>query len=208
MMKYIPHFTILFVALLVAPFCNATIRVNNERSLAEKNQPWVSSRLPWLIFFGYIALLAGMRSGMNDTSVYINSYRDGANTLQGVLSAAARTDIKYKAWTFLEGFCRLAFGRNNYHLFFLFVATIECCMFVYVMRRQAIDYTIVCFFFFACHYYYNNFSMMRQWLAVTIVFTSISALRDKKFFKYAFICFVGGLFHPSAWFCIPIYFLV
>ena len=124
------------------------------------------------------------------------------------MSAIASADIKYKAWTLLEGLCRLAFGRSNYHLFFLFVAAFECILFVHVFRREAIDYTIACFFFFAAGYYYNNFSMMRQWLAVSIVFTSIGALRDRKFFKYALICFIGGLFHPSAWLCIPIYFLV
>ena len=81
MMKYIPHFTILFVAMLVAPFCSTYIRQMNEHSLEEKGQPWMSPRMPWFIFFGYIALLAGMRSGMNDTSVYISSYRNGASTL-------------------------------------------------------------------------------------------------------------------------------
>ena len=101
----------------------------------------------------------------------------------------------------------MMFGQN-YHGYFLLVAFFECCLFVHVMRREAIDYTIATFYFFTGGFYYNNFSMMRQWLAVSIVFTSIGALRDKRFFKYALICFIGGLFHPSAWLCIPIYFLV
>ena len=207
MMTYLPHFTILIVLMMVAPFCSQRIRMMNSVKLEATGKPWKSPIIPWLVFFGYIALLAGMRSGMNDTSVYIGSYMNGPTTWNGVMEAVKVSDIKYAAWALLQGICRIILGLD-YHRFFLLVAFFEAALFIWVLRREAVDYTVACFFFFASGLYYNNFSMMRQWLAVTIVFTSIGALRDKKFIKYTLICFIGGLFHPSAWMCIPIYFLV
>lgn len=57
-------------------------------------------------------------------------------------------------------------------------------------------------FFFASALYYNYFSMMRQWMAVAIVFWGFEWLKNKKWIQYFLCCILAAQFHPSAYICI------
>lgn len=69
------HFSVLAVILICALIWEPSIK-NNKISCIYNGQSYdyKSQLLPWLIVFGYITFLAAMRSNVNDTSAYINSF--------------------------------------------------------------------------------------------------------------------------------------
>ena len=70
------HLSVLFVILLVCPIFE---RREKQYALGtiSRGHWFITVRTPWVIVFGYVAFLAAMRTSMNDTSVY----RDTFNTL-------------------------------------------------------------------------------------------------------------------------------
>lgn len=66
------HFSVLAVILVCALIWERPIRYHKLNSIYYgERYDYKSPLMPWLIVFGYIAYLAAMRSGMNDTSGYI-----------------------------------------------------------------------------------------------------------------------------------------
>lgn len=207
MMTYLPHFTILIVILLCAGIYENKIKYNKLYfEQYEGKYLYKGPLTPWLLVFGYLALLAGMRSGMNDTSVYIASFNNTEASWE-TLRLAFGQDIKYAGTTVLTVLFKM-FISDNYHTWFLTWAIVESCLLVNVLRREAVSFLDACFFFFASTLYYNYFSMMRQWMAVAISFWGCRYLRDDKMIKYFVTCLIAALFHTSAVVMIPVFFLV
>lgn len=50
--------------------------------------------------------------------------------------------------------------------------------------------------------------MMRQWLAVCIVILAFQFVEKRKFVPYLLLCLLAAQFHNSAYFVIPVFFLV
>lgn len=159
---------------------------------------------PWVLVFGYLALLSGMRSGMNDTSVYISSFLNAPSSWDAFVSSL-RGDIRYSGTNAIEILFKM-FISEDYHIWFLAWAVVESCLFVNVLRRESVSFLDACFYFFTSTLYYNYFSMMRQWMAVAILFWGARYLRDDKMIKYFLVCLAAAVFHTSALIMIPVYF--
>lgn len=201
------HFSVLFVIILASLIWENRIRYNKIRCLTEGDMyAYRGPLMPWLLVFGYLALLAGMRSSMNDTYVYIQSFKAQPATWKA-LAACLKGDIRYSGTTALTILFKM-FISKKYHAWFLAWAVVESCLFVNVFRRESVSFLAACFFFFASTLYYNYFSMMRQWMAVAILFWGSRYLRDGKMIKYFVVCFVAAAFHASAIVMIPLYFIV
>lgn len=205
--KYFPHFSILLVILLASMLWEKRIRYRKIYNIYQ-GTPYAyrGSIAPWFIVFGYLALLSGMRSGMNDTSVYISSFVNAPSSLDALLNSL-RGDIRYSGTNAITILFKM-FISDDYHAWFLSWAIVESCLFVNVLRRESVSFQDACFFFFTSTLYYNYFSMMRQWMAVAIMFWGSRYLRDDKMVKYFLICAIAAVFHPSALIMIPAYFLV
>ncbi len=50
--------------------------------------------------------------------------------------------------------------------------------------------------------------MMRQWFAVSVIFWASKFIKENKFIYYCIICVIVAQFHSSAYFMIPVYFIV
>lgn len=162
--------------------------------------------LPLLIIFGYIAFLAAMRSGMNDTSVYMSSFENLPGTWEDIQRILI-SDGKDKGFSVLANLFKL-FISENYHMWFGFFSVIESLCIVYILRRESLSILVSSFFFFTSTLYYNYFSMMRQWFAVCVFFFAFRWLKDRKFLPYFICCLLIAQIHTSAYICIPVYFLV
>ena len=112
------HFSILGVILLVCGLWERGAKGNRMRFDTYK-MPIV----PFLIIFGYITFLAAMRSNMNDTSVYINSFEDLPGTLEDIHRILI-SDGKDKGFSILANLFKL-FISDDYHMWFGFFAAIE-----------------------------------------------------------------------------------
>ena len=201
------HVSILFVILLVS-----LLYERRERSYAlgciSRGHWFILARTPWVIIFGYIAFFAAMRTGTNDTSAYIQSFNHLPATWEAfrrqVSSAKLGTDWAFDAVSIL--FKILV--SDDYHLWFAMYAVVEAMAFVYVLRRNAVSILDCCYYLFCSTLYYNNFSMMRQWFAVTMIFAASHYIAEGKFWRYAAVCLLVGQIHSSALMMIPMYFVV
>lgn len=195
------HLSILFVIIFVS-----ILWENGTRKIKTKHFNYIMPLLPFLIIFGYIAFLAAMRSGMNDTSLYRDSFIDISGTFSDIGNIIAG-EGKDKGFDILANLFKM-FISNNYHVWFALFSVVESFCFIYILRRESVSLLDSCFFFFASALYYNYFSMMRQWFAVALFFFSFKYMKQKRFVPYLIICMLAAQIHTSAYICIPIYFLV
>ena len=201
------HFSILGVILFTCIFFEKSNKEHALSCLAE-NEPIKTRFLPWFLIFGYIAFLAAMRSGMNDTGAYIHSFNNLEASWQAFWNQVSSAG-EGKDWAFgATNILLKMIVADKYHWWFAFYAVIESFAFIYILRRYSVSIFDACFFFFCSTLYYNYFSMMRQWFAIAILFAASRFIENKKFLKYLLVCVFAAQFHASAYFMIPVYFIV
>lgn len=104
-------------------------------------------------------------------------------------------------------FSRYIFTDDN--LFFLLLSFVTVLLFAKGLKRNNITYGmfIVFFAFITRLYFQYNFIMMRQAIAMSIVWWAIPLILERKFWKFFLFCILGGLFHFTAFLFIIVYFL-
>lgn len=202
------HFSVLFVIIVAACVWGRSIRMRKLTCIANGYDCAVTlgPLLPWLLVFGYLSFLAGMRTGMNDTSVYVADFKQAAGTWQDFFEILA-SDQKDKAFYALQSLFKCLIS-DEYHAWFFLFSILESLALIYVLRRECVDFTVACYFFFASALYYNYFSMMRQWFAVVMLFAGGQLIKKNKTIWYLILCVVMAQFHTSAILFIPVYFIV
>lgn len=201
------HFSILGVILITCFFSEKNNKEHALSCLAE-NEPFKTQFLPWFLIFGYIAFLAAMRSGMNDTGAYIRSFNSLETSWQAFWNQVSPAG-EGKDWAFdATNILLKMIVADRYHWWLAFYAVIESLAFIYILRRYSVSILDACFFFFCSTLYYNYFSMMRQWFAIVILFAASRFIENKKFLKYLLVCVFVAQFHASAYVMIPVYFIV
>lgn len=201
------HLSILFVILLASLMFE-----HREKQYAlgaiSRGHWFITVRTPWVIIFGYLAYLAAMRSSMNDTYVYRDSFLSWPATWEAFQIQLSSAELG-KDWAFnAVGILFKILVSEDYHAWFALFAVAESLAFVYILRRYSVSILDCCFFFFASALYYNYFSMMRQWFAVVMIFAASRFIAERKFFRFAAVCLIVGQFHSSALMIIPLYFVV
>lgn len=200
------HFSILAVILLVSAVYEHQFRANKIRVIAAGGTAadYLGSIWPWLIIFGYIAFLAGMRTNVNDTYAYKESFiqlEASWETIGDVFSG----DIKDKGFTILAILFKM-YISTDYHAWFFFIAIFESLLIINVLKRETVSLFDACMIFFFTTLYFNYFSMMRQWIAVSIVFWASRFIKKRKIIPYIFFCLLAAQFHNSAYLMIFFYF--
>ena len=200
------HFSILGVILFASLIWEKRI-LEFTIPCVERNQRYKELLLPWALVFGYVAFLAAMRSNVNDTHAYIVSFQRLETSWQRFFEQISL--IGEKDWAFdAVSILFKKFISDDYHLWMALYAVIESMAFCYILRRNAVSLLDGCYFFFCSTLYYNYFSMMRQWFAVCAIFWASKFIKEKKFVYYCIICVLVAQFHNSAYFMIPVYFIV
>lgn len=201
------HFSILAVMMFCALIWERPIKFRKLRCIYYgERYDYKSTLMPWLIVFGYIAFLAAMRSDMNDTSVYRDSFMSLPGTWDSVAQILSESG-KDKGFVIAANLFKM-FISDNYHMWFALFAVIESCIFISVLRRESVSFWDSCFVLFSTTLYYNYFSMMRQWFAVLLLFGGARLIKERKTVPYILLCILAAQFHNSAYLFIPVYFLV
>ena len=200
------HFSILGVILFVSLIWEKRI-LEFTIPCVEQGKRYKELLLPWALVFGYVAFLAAMRSNVNDTHAYIVSFQRLEASWQRFFEQVFL--VGEKDWAFdAVSILFKKFISDNYHLWMAFYAIIESIAFCYVLRRNSVSLLDSSYFFFCSTLYYNYFSMMRQWFAVSVIFWASKFIKENKFIYYCIICVIVAQFHSSAYFMIPVYFIV
>lgn len=201
------HFSIFAVILFCALIWERPIRYRKlKHAYYGERYDYKSPLMPWLIVFGYIAFLAAMRSNLNDTSVYVQSFDNIPGTWENV-SEIIDGDGKDKAFNITANIFKM-YISSDYHWWFALFAIIESGIFIYVLRRESVSFLDSCFVLFTTTLYYNYFSMMRQWFAVLLLFAGSRLIKERKLILYVILCIAAAQFHNSAYLLIPLYFFV
>ena len=201
------HFSILAVMMVCALIWEKPIKSRKLQCIYYgERYDYESTLMPWLIVFGYLAFLAAMRSDMNDTPAYIQSFNSQPGTWDAIISIIT-ADRKDKAFDIAANLFKM-YVSIDYHLWFGLFAVIESAIFIAVLRRESVSFWDTCFVLFATTLYYNYFSMMRQWMAVLLLFGGARLLKEGKTVPYILLCIVAAQFHNSAYLGIPLYFIV
>lgn len=202
------HISVLLAVLLLSVLFENRIRTEKLVPVlgGEPVNKRNSSLLVWVLFFALITFYAAVRKNTNDTEVYVsffNTLNPSWNNIHTILI----DNSKDKGFYILENLFKM-YVSADFHMWFLFVASVESVIFIYIFRKRTVSFLDSMYFFFTATLYFNYFSMMRQWLAVSITFLTINFIERKKFFPFLLICLFAAQFHNSAYFIIPVYFLV
>lgn len=202
------HLSILVLLIILSYFYENKIRTEKvAAALSESGDYHFKSDLaPWLIFFGVLTFLSCVRTDTNDTFVYrsmFNSLEPSWENIKDILN----DDSKEKFFSIFQNIFKM-YISTDYHMWFLFFATIDSAILIHVLRKEAVSFSDATFFFFASTLYFNYFSMMRQWFAVCLVFAGITFLKRDKFVPFLLLCLFAAQFHSSAYIMIAAYFIV
>lgn len=195
------HIVLLLLIIIVSCFCEKQYRENRVQVVSNEGFSSISGKrlsiIPWIIVFGYIVYLASMRDYINDTGVYAGYFYHAEGSWEEI-SNIISGDQKDKGFYILQSIFKM-FISKDYHVWFFFIACVESLFIIFALKDDTISFFDTLFFFFASTLYINYFTMMRQWLAISIVFFAvIKLLRKKRLVIYVFLCLLAVQFHVSA----------
>lgn len=192
---------IIYISMLIVVFVGWCI----QNIYAEKNGIQVrTSKLAVFLTFGYIIFWTGIRNAFVDTAAYIVKF-----------SRSQWSDLYYLEYSFDSGWgfdvLMIVFKTiisDNYHAWLMFLAIISGGCIAVVFWKYSINYYYTLFMFLAMTSFTWLMNGIRQFLAVTIIFTCIPLIEKKKWLIYCFIVLLCTTIHASCIIMIPIYFIV
>ena len=150
-----------------------------------------------------LSLFAGMRSFRvgTDSWNYTKDFRSSLNIYNFQFNESV--EIGYQVLKYIL----LSLTYSYFWLFWLSGFIVVYC-YLKIIRKYSVDYWFSVFLFMTLGVYTFFFNGLRQGLAMAIFALAIPYLLEKRFVRYLLVCIVASLFHVTALFIIPFYFLV
>ncbi|WP_227672113.1 EpsG family protein [Psychrobacter urativorans] len=150
-----------------------------------------------------LALFAGIRSNLvgTDSETYTRYFVNqlSVNNLQ--LREGFELGYRLLEYNLLE------LTHNYFWLFFISGLIVVYC-YLKVIKKYSMNYSFSIFLFITLGTYTFFFNGLRQGLSMAIFALATPYLLEKRIIPYLLICGLASLFHTSALFMIPFYFLV
>lgn len=168
-------------------------------------------RWSWFATFALIVpyiLWAGFRSvTYGDTAAY-QKMLASSPTLSGDWIQYVAAQSKDKGFTVLTVILKSIVG-NNYQIYFLIIASIQLMCILYIYRKFSCNLWLSVFLFVASTDYISwMHNGIRQFLAVTLIFSASELILEKKYLKVILVILLAATIHGSAVLMIPIVFIV
>lgn len=182
--------------------------------------------LPYFLVLSFVLLWILLeRKALNRTAFWIplialslfagmRSYRVGTDS--GNYTRDFRTNLDVYNFEFNEliepGYQALENGllkiTHNYFWLFFITALIVVSCYLIIIKRYSVNYGLSVFLFVTLGVYTFFFNGLRQGIAMAIFALALPHLLEKRLLPYLLICFLASMFHNTALFMIPFYFLV
>jgi len=112
----------------------------------------------------------------------------------------------------LEFFSRQLVDISSYlkfrQLFFIVSSFLICYGFYKTIKENSLDIVISTLIFISFPiFYFTSFSIVRQYIAVSIVFYGFKYIKERRLYPFVTIIILAILFHKSAIIALPIYFM-
>ncbi|MBK1781745.1 EpsG family protein [Advenella sp. WQ 585] len=149
-----------------------------------------------------LALFAGIRSSRvgTDSGAYVWDFVSQLDTSYFKFNS----DGEFGYQLLVYGLLHLT--HNYFWLFFISGLIVVYC-YLKTLNKYSINYTLSIFLFITLGSYTFFFNGLRQGLAMAIFTLATPYLLEKKLIPYIFICAIASLFHTSALFMLPFYFI-
>lgn len=182
----IPYIFLVLFVFLVEGFIGQR-RIKNSDS--KKKQFLFFSLLPFFILLAFRGESVG-----SDTYNYMRSFRE--------VYYDERLEIGY---LYLVYFIKIFFSNPRFLLIITaFFTTISIGRFIY---KAAKDPALALLFFITLGLFQFSLSGIRQTIAISITLWLFPLIRQRKFIKFILGVYLASLFHKSAYFFIPAYFI-
>lgn len=96
---------------------------------------------------------------------------------------------------------------NNNRLIFVVTSFIIIGAFFLTFEDFSINYYITVFLFVTMYFYFNSFNIIRQFIAISIIFSSLRFIRKRELMKFIIFVLLAAIFHKTALIAIIIYFI-
>lgn len=155
-----------------------------------------------LLFFGFVILLIGLRSGIADTSSYIQSFRIVPNSIFHInLKSVLKDQGFYIVQVIFKHFL-----SEDYHIWLLFISIISGISVMVPLYKYSPAFGLSIFMFIASANFTYMLNGIRQFIAVSILFYFSYLIINRKTFFYIIIAIIMSTIHGSALLLIPAYF--
>lgn len=150
-----------------------------------------------------LSLFAGLRrfSVGTDSGTYTRDFRNNLDVNYFEFEEGVELGYQYLEYILLR------FDADYVWLFFITALLVVYC-YLGIIKRYSVNYGFSVFLFITLGIYTFFFNGLRQGLAMAIFVLALPYLLEKKFIPYLLVCLLGSLFHITALFMIPFYFLV
>lgn len=159
-------------------------------------------------FFLLIAILSlcsisGLRDFVGtDYELYSTIYYRLATTDISVSLKDYNNDLGFVLLCKLLGFISL-----DDRIFFIVTSLIINLLFYNSLKRYATPFELAVFLFITSYHYYTSFNIIRQYLAMAVVFWATKYLISRKFITFIVFIVLASTFHLSAIIMIPVAFI-
>lgn len=163
----------------------------------------VLNRIAFWVPLAILSLFAGMRSYRvgTDSGTYTRNFRSSLDINSFELTGDREFGYQLLEYTLL---------RLNAEYFWLLFLTSIIVVYCYltIIKKYSVNYIFSVFLFITLGVYTFFFNGLRQGLAMAIFALAVPYLLEKRLVPYLIIIAIASLFHGTALFMIPFYFLV
>lgn len=157
-----------------------------------------------LLTMAYIVIIIGLRSGVGDTSAYIEMF----NKAPSHFSLSALDGYEKDQGYFALSILFKQFISSDYHWWLFVIAAVSGCAVAYTLYKYSENFFFSMFLFISMVHFVWMMNGIRQFIAVSILFANTRLLVEKKFLKYLILVLILSTIHITALIMIPIYFVV
>ena len=96
---------------------------------------------------------------------------------------------------------------NDSQVIFLITSLIVLILIVRTVYKYSSKLELSMYLFINLYFYYESLNIIRQYIAIAVMFYAVKYVYNRNFIKYILCILVASLFHTSAIFSFPIYFM-
>lgn len=153
-----------------------------------------------LLVFLSLWLISGVRSFVGTDFTAYKNYFD-------ILNYYSLSYHEYEIGYYLLNYLVRLFTNDAQYLF-LITSFIVIFLTTRTLKEYSVSYMLSIFLFITLYFYYNSFNILRQYIAVSIVFYSVRYILRDNSKKYILTILIASLFHNTSLIMIPFYWLL
>lgn len=160
-----------------------------------------------IAIFSGIILLTGLRSGVADTTAYIEMFNSYPTTMVEAIEVITDENAREPGFRLLSILFK-SFISQDYHVWLFTIALITGTCIMIPLYKYSCNFGISAFLFIASCQFTWMLNGMRQFLVASVMFAFTHFILEKKTTPYIMVVLLLSTIHISLLIMIPVYFIV